>query len=100
MEFLKNHGYTDDDIKEIIDNNYEDIIENLDLNQEKVEEIIDYLTGIGIEQDTIKEIFKYQIGLFFRTIDEIKTSFDEYELDSVVKSLNYDADNVELIDFI
>ena len=62
--------------------------------------IVDYLLGIGIEKETIKELFIYQIGLFFKTKEEIEVSFDEYEIDSIVKSLNYDADNVELIDFI
>ena len=42
----------------------------------------------------------YQVGLFFKTFDEIKTSFDEYETDSIVKSLNYDVNNIELIDFV
>lgn len=42
----------------------------------------------------------YQVSLFFKTKKEIQVSFDEYELDSIVKSLNYDVNNVELIDFI
>ena len=42
----------------------------------------------------------YQVGIFFKTRAEIKSSFDEYEIDSIVKSLNYDVNNVELIDFI
>ena len=100
MDYLKEHGFTDDDIKAIKENNYKTIVDNLDLNKEKIQTIVDYLLGIGIEKETIKEIFMYQIGLFFKTIDEIKVSFDEYELDSIVKSLNYDADNVELIDFL
>ena len=36
----------------------------------------------------------YQVGLFFKTKNEIKESFDEYEIDSIVKSLNYDVNNV------
>ena len=100
MEFLKEHGFNDNDIKEIIDNNYPNLIENIKLNHDNVLGIIDYLLGIGIERETIKELFMYQIGLFFKTKEEIEASFDEYEIDSIVKSLNYDADNVELIDFI
>ena len=100
MDFLKEHGFTDLDIKDIIDNNYPNVIENIKLNHENVLAIIDYLLGIGIERETIKELFMYQIGLFFKTKEEIGTSFDEYEIESIVKSLNYDADSVELIDFI
>lgn len=100
MDYLKEFGFNDLEIKEIIDSNSNNIIDNLVLNHENVSEIIDYLIGIGLERDTIKEIFMYQIGLLFKTKNEIKTSFDEYEIDSIVKSLNYDVNNVELIDFI
>ena len=100
MEFLKERGFNDNDIKDIIDNNYSNLIENIKLSHENVLGIVDYLLGIGIEKETIKELFIYQIGLFFKTKEEIEVSFDEYEIDSIVKSLNYDADNVELIDFI
>lgn len=100
MDYLKEFGFNDLEIKEILDSNSNNIIDNLVLNRENVSDIIDYLIGIGLERDTIKEIFMYQIGLLFKTKNEIKTSFDEYEIDSIVKSLNYDVNNVELIDFI
>ena len=100
MEYLKEIGFSDLDIKDILDNNYQHIIENLIVNQDNVLEIANYLLSIGIEKDTIKEIFMYQISLFFKTKKEIQVCFDEYELDSIVKSLNYDVNNVELIDFI
>lgn len=100
MEFLKEFSFTDLDIDEIIKYNYRHIIDNMVLNQENIKEIIDYLIGIGIEKDVIKEIFMYQVSLFFKTKEEIKMSFDEYELDSIVKSVNYDVNNIELIDFV
>ena len=100
MEFLNQLGYTDLDIKDIKDYNYDYIEECIEINQEKVIDIIEYLLSIGIEKNTIKELFMYQVGIFFKTKDEIKSSFDEYEIDSIVKSLNYDVNNVELIDFI
>ncbi len=100
MDFLKKDGFSDSEIKEIIENNYENILTNIDLNYENVQTIVEYLMGIGIEKQSIKEIFMYQVGLFFKTKQEIEASFDEYQLDSVVKSLNYDPDSVELIDFI
>lgn len=100
MDFLKQLGYTDLDIKDIKDYNYDYIEECIEINQEKVLDIIEYLLSIGIERNTIKELFMYQVGIFFKTRDEIKSSFDEYEIDSIVKSLNYDVNNVELIDFI
>ena len=100
MEFLLDLGFTEYDIEIIKKYNFPYIIENLELNKENVIDILRYLFEIGIEPTTIKEIFMYQISLLFKTKEEIKSSFDEYELDSIVKSLNYDANNVELIDFI
>lgn len=100
MEFLREFDYTEQDIADIIDNNYQNVIDNLILNQENIKKIINYLCEIGLEKYAIKEIFMYQVGMFFKTIEEIKISFDEYEMDSIVKSLNYDVNNIELIDFI
>ena len=79
MEYLKEIGFSDLDIKDILDNNYQHIIENLIVNQDNVLEIANYLLSIGIEKDTIKEIFMYQVSLFFKTKKEIQVSFDEYE---------------------
>lgn len=100
MEFLSDLGFSGYDIEEILKYNYPYIIENLELNKENVVDILKYLLEIGIEKTTVKEIMMYQMSLLFKTKEEIQKSFDEYELDSVVKSLNYDANNVELIDFI
>ena len=72
MEFLKEHGFNDNDIKDIIDNNYPNLIDNMNENHENVISIIDYLLGIGIERETIKELFIYQIGLFFKTKVKLK----------------------------
>ena len=100
MEFLLDLGFSELDIEQINKCNFPYIMENIVLNKENIITIIRYLFEIGIEKSTIKEIMMYQISLMFKTKEEIKTSFDEYELDSVVKSLNYDANNVELIDFV
>ena len=100
MDYLKELGFSESDIREILDNNYSNIIDNLILNREEVLNIIKYLFEIGIEESAIKDIFLKQVNLFFKTKDEIKESFDEYEIDSIVKSLNFDVNNIEMIDFI
>ena len=100
MEFLEDLGFSEYDRDLIKKYNYPYILENLELNKDNVIDILKYLFEIGIEKTTIREIMMYQISLLFKTKDEIQKSFDEYELDSIVKSLNYDANNVELIDFI
>ena len=100
MEYLKDVGFSEVDIKDILNSNASNIIKNLELNKDNIIKIVKYLFEIGIEKTTIKEIFVEQVNLFFKTKDEISKSFDEYEIDSIVKSLNFDVNNIELIDFI
>lgn len=99
MEFLLKYGLTDNDLKEIEETVDASILKNIVLNQKNVEEIIKYLKEIGIGEFTIKDLFLRQIGLFHRTKSEIETVFDEYELESIIKSLNYDVNTVDLIEF-
>lgn len=99
MDFLLQYGMTEEDIEEIKNNNDEAIIRNIVLNRKKVCEVIDYLLEVGIEKNVIRELFLEQIGMFFRTKEEISDVFDEYEMDSIIKSLNYDVNTVDLIEF-
>ena len=99
MEFLNNYGITNEEIEEIIKNNSESVIKNIELNKDNVVKVIDYLKEVGINTQVIKDLFIYQIGMFFRTKEEIQNVFDEYELDSIIKSLNYDVNTVDLIEF-
>lgn len=99
MEFLLNYDLTNEDILEITNHNDEAIINNIVLNQKNVKEVIDYLLEVGINKEVIKDLFLEQIGMFFRSKEEIETVFDEYEIDSIIKSLNYDVNTVDLIEF-
>ena len=99
MEFLLNCGYTEKDIDEIVANNDEGVIRNVSMNQENVVNVLNYLKELGVTDVTIKDLFLHQIGMFYRTKDEIKAVFDEYEIDSIVKSLNYDVNTIDLIEF-
>lgn len=99
MDFLYKYGLTDEDVNEITKRNGEAIIRNISLNKDNVMEVIDYLLEVGVNQTVIRDLFIEQIGMFFRTKDEIADVFDEYEIDSIVKSLNYDVNTVDLIEF-
>lgn len=99
MNFLLNYGLTMDDIREIVEANDEAIIKNIELNQDNVIKVIAYLKEIGVHTNVIKDLFKEQIGMFFRTKEEIEDVFDEYEMESIIKSLNYDVNTVDLIEF-
>ena len=99
MEFLLQYDLTNETIEEIENHNDEAIIKNIILNKDNVIEVIDYLLEVGLEMNIIKNLFIEQIGMFFRTKEEIHDVFDEYEMDSIIKSLNYDVNTVDLIEF-
>lgn len=99
MEFLYKYELTDDDIKEITERNGEAVVKNITLNKDNVIEVIDYLLEVGVNKSVIKDLFVQQIGMFFRTKEEIADVFDEYEIESIIKSLNYDVNTIDLIEF-
>ena len=99
MEFLLQYDITNEEIEEIVNRNDSAIIKNVVLNQKNVKEVIDYLLEVGIQKEVVRDLFLEQIGMFFRTKEEISDVFDEYEIDSIIKSLNYDVNTVDLIEF-
>ena len=99
MDFLLNYDLVDEDIELIKKNNTETVIKNVIMNKENVTKVIEYLLELGITKDTLKELFVHQIGIFHRTKKELEQVFDEYEIDSIVKSLNYDVNTVDMIEF-
>jgi hypothetical protein len=99
MDFLLKYDMSSEDIEEITNRNDEAIIKNVSLNRDNVIEVIDYLLEVGVDKSVIKDLFVEQIGMFFRTKDEIADVFDEYEIESIIKSLNYDVNTVDLIEF-
>lgn len=99
MEFLKNYGLVDSDIEEILNANSKSIVNNLILNQKNVMEIIEYFQELGVSVETIKNMLVYQIGVFHKTKKELVTAFDEYEMESIIKSLNFDVNTFDMIEF-
>ena len=84
---------------EIVNNNCTNVINNIVLNKRNVISIVEYLLELGITLDTLRDLFINQIGIFFRTRAELERVFEEYEIDSIVKSLNYDVNTLDLIEF-
>lgn len=99
MEFLTKYNITSEEIEQIEKMNSENTLKNIKMNLRNVNAIIDYLIDLGITTETLKDLFIYQIGMFFKTKLEIEQVFDEYEIDSIVKSLNYDVNTLDLIEF-
>ena len=99
MDFLHKYDITDEDIRLITERNGEAIVKNIILNKTNVMEVVDYLLEVGVKKDVIKDLFIEQIGMFFRTKEEIADVFDDYEIESIIKSLNYDVNTIDLIEF-
>ena len=98
MNFLLEYGLLEEDIELIKKNNSETVLKNIEMNKDNVKKVIDYLLELGITKETLKELFIHQIGMFHRTKKELEQVFDEYEIDSIVKSLNYDVNTVDMIE--
>ncbi|MCQ2976552.1 MAG: hypothetical protein MJ232_00845 [archaeon] len=99
MEFLLQYNLKKDEVDEIVNNNCTNVINNIVLNKRNVISIVEYLLELGITLDTLRDLFINQIGIFFRTRAELERVFEEYEIDSIVKSLNYDVNTLDLIEF-
>jgi len=99
MDFLMKYNITGEEIDQIVKYNSEGIIKNVVLNKKNVIEVLEYLTSLGVKVEALRDLFIYQIGIFFKTKKELVQVFEEYEIDSIVKSLNYDVNTVDLIEF-
>ena len=99
MDFLLEYGLTEEDLKLVEKENTKTVLKNVEMNKKNVIKVIDYLLELGVTKETLKELFIHQIGIFHRTKKELEQVFDEYEIDSIVKSLNYDVNTVDMIEF-
>ncbi len=99
MDFLLEYELTNEDIDLIKKENTETVLKNVEMNKKNVKKVIDYLLELGVTKESIKELFVHQIGIFHRTKKELEQVFDEYEIDSIVKSINYDVNTVDMIEF-
>ena len=99
MDFLLEYGLTEEDIELVKGENTDTVIKNVIMNKKNVRKVIDYLLELGVTNETLRELFVHQIGIFHRTKKELEQVFDEYEIDSIVKSLNYDVNTVDMIEF-
>ena len=99
MDFLLEYELTNEDIDLIKSNNTETVLKNAEMNKKNVRKVIDYLLELGVTKESIRELFIHQIGIFHRTKKELEQVFDEYEIDSIVKSINYDVNTVDMIEF-
>lgn len=97
MDFLKRYELSDDDINIIKNNNYENIINVIIYNKNNVCEVIDYLLSIGIEVPALAQMLSDRLDLFIKPIDEIRESFEKFNVDNLVTIINDDIANLKFI---
>lgn len=95
MEYLEKYNLTNEDIENIISNIDEQDILEIEYNQKRVEEIIEYLLSIGIKD--IKTILMYKTNIFYDDIDSIKRRVEEYNGIDLIELINEDIINFDLI---
>ncbi|MBQ7136813.1 MAG: hypothetical protein IJO43_02400 [Bacilli bacterium] len=89
MEFLKNKGFSDEQINLLLSVYDKEIIETFLLNKDNVVEVIDYLKEYGIKD--IPKLMIERIDIFYLPYKVIDELFSHYEKDSVIATLDYDA---------
>ena len=97
MDFLKKYSLTDEDITIIKNNNYENVINIIIYNKNNVCDVIDYLLSIGIDVSTISQMLSDRLDLFLKSVDDIKTSFDKFNIGNMVTIINDDIANLKFI---
>ena len=89
MMFLKNNGFTDEEIDAILNKYDSDTIDTLLLNQDNVDEVITYLKDYGIKD--IPRLMLERIDIFYFPVSSIKKLFSQYEKDSVINALDHNS---------
>lgn len=91
MDYFKNYGLTNEDIKEL-----EEFLDNDDLNnyyvfELKVSSILDYFNSIGITN--IKDILKYKSNIFYESLENIQKNIPNDKI--IIDLINEDVNNLD-----
>lgn len=95
MDYLKNYGFTKEDIKDIYDNLDEEDVHELIIHEDRIINILNYLKSIGITN--LKEIIRCRTELFYISSSIIKRAFASCNEKNIIKLINEDVSNFDLI---
>ena len=95
MDYLTKYNLTNEDIKDIINSIDEDDKLELELNEERVSSIIDYLLSIGLTN--IKDIIINKPNLFYDDVNSIKMRIEKHSNTNIIELLKEDPINFDLI---
>ena len=65
MDFLMKYNITNEEIDKIMEFNTKGVIKNIIINKASVIEVVDYLIELGVKTESLRDLFIYQIGIFF-----------------------------------
>lgn len=88
MEFLKNKGFTDEEILLIV-NKYEDSLDTLEMISDNIEDVIDYFNSYGIKN--IPKLMYDRIDIFYLPVERLRQMFSHYNRSHLIESLEKDA---------
>jgi hypothetical protein len=96
MKFLKNKGFSDEEISLIIDKYDEQTISNFSLISDNVEEVIDYLREFGIKN--VNKLILDRIDIFFIPVFKLNEIFSHYDSEYIIEILDNDPSRFDELD--
>lgn len=93
IDFLKNFGLNENQIREIEEINTSFNLYNLNANEYEVVKMIEYLNKNGVKN--FKQILMYNIDLFFNNFDVFKDMFDKKDK-RIIDIINMEYGNIDL----
>ena len=95
MKFLLDLGIKENTINSIYTKYDEGVIDNFRVEEDNVEEVINYFREIGIVD--IDNLLIFDLSIFTKDIDFIKECFNKQNIKEIVKSINEDITNITKI---
>lgn len=95
MNYIKNYGLTDEDIKEIEEYLSDEDINNYYVSELRVAEILDYLKSLGIKN--IKDILMYKSNIFYEGVNTIKKNIPNDKI--IIELINEDYQNLDRLGY-
>lgn len=95
MNYIKNYGLTDEDIKEIEEYISDEDINNYYVSELRVAEILDYLKSLGIKN--IKDILMYKSNIFYESVNTIKKNIPNDKI--IIELINEDYQNLDRLGY-
>lgn len=95
MKFLLDLGIKENTINSIYTKYDEGVIDNFRVEEDNVEEVINYFREIGIVD--IDNLLIFDLSIFTKDINFIKECFNKKNIKEIVKSINEDITNITKI---